>query len=622
MELPRRNRGDELLRPAELIDIRRRLRQIAPRHDLASVIACPFDHRTRMLPFIFADTRMAPAGVRGIGSAMVDAGFTKTRIVLQQWNKRFRPSQMRLDGRIPDLFMVSSMGLHSQRCMELIRDARRIDMYDRPLIIAGGPHAVYQPYELFSADPDDPVSADVAVTGEEYVLLNLLEVLLSVRAPGEPMRSAFFRARDTGALDGVLGLVYGRGGRDGAPEELVDTGVQRLAGDLDELPDSVFGYRLLEAPSRSAELAAHALPADRVRRLSPISSIVLTFGCKFACQYCPIPAYNQRQHRLKSPQRIAEEMWRLNKEYGLRYFFGADDNFFNNKSRTLDIVNTLATAEFDGVPLRRRARWHTEVTVHDTLQMKEHLPLIRESGCRALWLGVEDMTATLVNKGQSVDKTTEAFNRLRDAGICPMPMMMHHDSQPLYSRNGNYGLLNQIKLLRKAGAVSLQVLMITPSPGTKLYEGTFTDGMVFDSVGGRKVEPYMCDGNYVVASSLPRPWRKQLNLLMGYLYFYNPVWFLVALWRRNTRVGLKPAGMQLVGMFGLAQSIRRTSGWALRLMFGKVRRLSHPPTSAIPMRAADGAGAASHAPCDTRAEAAKPLLELRIHTRKRELAVK
>ena len=65
--------------------------------------------------------------------------------------------------------------------------------------------------------------------------------------------------------------------------------------------------------------------------------------------------------------------------------------------------------------------------------MKEHLPLIRQSGCRALWLGVEDMTATLVKKGQSVDKTTEAFQLLRAAGICPMPMMMHHDSQPLYS---------------------------------------------------------------------------------------------------------------------------------------------------------------------------------------------
>ena len=83
-----------------------------------------------------------------------------------------------------------------------------------------------------------------------------------------------------------------------------------------------------------------------MRKLSPISSIVLTFGCKFACPYCPIPAYNQRQHRLKSSGRIAEEMWRLNKEYGLEYFFGADDNFFNNKARTLDIVQTLASAEF------------------------------------------------------------------------------------------------------------------------------------------------------------------------------------------------------------------------------------------------------------------------------------
>src|SRR4029077_2091498 len=110
MELPRRTRGDELLCPGALADIRHRLRQVAPAQDLATVIACAFDHRTRMLPFIFADTRMVPAGVRAIGSAMVDAGFYKTRIVLQQWNRSFRPSLMRLDGRIPDLFMVSTMG--------------------------------------------------------------------------------------------------------------------------------------------------------------------------------------------------------------------------------------------------------------------------------------------------------------------------------------------------------------------------------------------------------------------------------------------------------------------------------------------------------------------------------
>jgi radical SAM superfamily enzyme YgiQ (UPF0313 family) len=596
MELPRRMRGDELLRPGELLNLRQRLRKLALNHDLVTVIACAFDHRTRMLPFIYADTRMAPAGVRAIGSAMVDAGFERTRIVLQQWNRRFRPSRMQLDGRVPDVFMVSTMGMHSDRALELMRDARRIDPAHRPLIIAGGSHAVYEPDLLFhgGSGSNNLAGPDVAVTGEEFVLLSLIEAVLSARGTGESMRSAFFRARDCGALDGIPGLIYPRGERDGVVEELVDTGMQRLLGDLDELPHPVLGYRLLEPPSWSTTLSPRALPANRVRWNSPISSLVMTFGCKFACPYCPIPAYNQRQHRLKSASRIADEMWQLNKEYGLRYFFGTDDNFFNNKARALDIVETLARAEFEGVPLRHRVRWYTEVTVHDTLQMKEHLPLARKAGCRALWLGVEDMTATLVNKGQSVNKTTEAFQLMRQAGICPMPMMMHHDSQPLYSPGTNYGLLNQVNVLRKAGAVSLQVLMLTPSPGTKLYEGTFESGMVLESAGGRKARPYMYDGNYVVASSHARPWRKQVNLLLSYAFMYNPLWLAVALWPRKSKVGYKPAGMQIVGMIGLTQNIRRTSGWAIRMMFGRIRRREKPPRGTIPIRSVLSGEPAAH----------------------------
>ena len=587
MELACRERGDELLKSGELVGIRRRLRAVAPGHDLTTVIACAFDHRTRMLPFILTDTRMAPAGVRAIGAAMVDSGFEKTRIVLQQWNRHFRPSQMQLDGRIPDLFMVSSMGLHLEPCRELIRDAWRIDPAQRPLIIAGGSLSIYQPYRVFSNDPADPASADVAVTGEEYVLLSLLEVLLAVRARGEPIRSAFLRARDSGALEGIPGLVYAQGDRGGLAEELEDTGAQRLVADLDELPDPVPGYRLLEAPSRGATLGLAALPANRVRKLSPISCIVMTFGCRFSCPYCPTPAYNQRQYRFKSGGRIAEEMGRLHKEYGLRYFFAADDNFFNSQERALNIVDGLAGANFEGKSLGRRIRWSAEVTVHGTLQMKDHLPLVRRSGCRALWLGVEDMTAALIQKGQSVDKTTEVFRSLREAGICPMPMLMHHDAQPLYTRHSHYGLLNQVRLLRKAGAASLQVLMMTPAAGSKLYEQTFTSGQVFESVAGRPVLPHMLDGNYVIASSHPHPWRKQLNLLIAYAYFYNPLWLVVALLRSGSNLALKPAGMQVVGMLGLVHTVRRTLGWVVRLGFGRIRRLAGPPISPIPMRHVD-----------------------------------
>jgi radical SAM superfamily enzyme YgiQ (UPF0313 family) len=307
---------------------------------------------------------------------MADVGFEKTRIVQQQWSRKFQPSRMRLDGRVPDMFMVSSMQLHSAACTALIRDACRIDPANRPLIIVGGPKVIYEPWDAFGTDPQDPWGADVAVTGEEFVLLSLLEVLLSSRAKNETIRDTFLRARDTGVLDEIPGLVYTRSMREGVAEELVDTGVQRLLGDLDELPHPVLGYRLLEPPGKLATLADRALSPDRVKRYSPIGSLVMTFGCKFACSYCPIPAYNQRQHRVKSGERIADEMTRIESEFGIRFFFGADDNFFNHEERTLDIVDTLARVRTaDGK--RHRFRWGTEVTVHDTLKLQEHVPIVR-----------------------------------------------------------------------------------------------------------------------------------------------------------------------------------------------------------------------------------------------------
>lgn len=588
MELPCRDRGDVLLIPGELVDIRRRLRAIAPKHNLASVIVNAFDYRTRMLPFIFADTRMVPGGVRDIGSAMVDAGMDKTRIVLQQWNRNFDASRMALNGRVPDMFLVSSMQIHSASCEKMIRDACKIDPAQRPLIIAGGPKVIYQPWDVFGTNPQDPWGADVAVTGESYVLLNLLEVLLTLRGRNESMRQAFIRARDEGALENIPGLVYGLGGTEGAPEELVDTGIQRLVGDLDELADPVFGYRIVERPSKRQTLAPQPMGPKLINKHAWLGSVIMTLGCKFSCPYCPIPAYNQRQLRTKSGQGIVDEMVRMYKELGLRFFFGSDDNFFNDKARTLEIVETMAETEVDGKPFRKIFRWGTEATIHDTLVMKDHLKIVRKAGLRALWLGVEDMTGTLIKKGQSVDNTMAAFRELKERGIIPMPMMMHHDSQPLITRDSPYGLLNQIKMLRKAGAISLQVLMITPATGSRHYDEAFTTGMALKSAGSRHVAPHMIDGNYVIASNNDKPWRNQLYIIAAYMYFYNPFRFLYALVRPTSRLYLADVAMQVVGMFGLLFNIRRTIGWAFRLRFGKIIRQTTPPTSPIPMRGVGG----------------------------------
>jgi hypothetical protein len=118
-----------------------------------------------------------------------------------------------------------------------------------------------------------------------------------------------------------------------------------------------------------------------------------------------------------------------------------------------------------------------------------------------------------------------------------------------------------------------------------------------------------------------------LNLLLAYLYFFNPWRLLVALVFPKTRIphasddssvapgtrDVRPlrrrmvryfscrlrahfadAAIQLFGMGALARTARRTLGWCWHLMRGKIKRTTAPPASRIPMRNPEG-GPASHA---------------------------
>src|SRR5262249_32856193 len=163
----------------------------------------------------------------------------------------------------------------------------------------------------------------------------------------------------------------------------------------------------------------------------------------------------------------------------------------------------------------------TEATEFDVHKNQDLLPLCRAGGLRAIWFGIEDMTAELVKKGQSPEKTQELFAILNRTGICPMSMMMHHDGQPLASRGNLYGLLNQVNFLRRSGSVSLQVTILTPSVGSKGYEEPYKDGLVIEQAGDRRVEDYQYDGNHCIATSDAAPWQKQLNIYLAYTCFYN-----------------------------------------------------------------------------------------------------
>lgn len=583
MELPARPAGDRSLAPGAHRRVRSLLRPRLGARPLTAVLFHCFDRRTRLLPFVFADVRMVPAGVRQVAASLLDAGAADVRIVLQQWTPHVRPSEVSLGGRRPDLLLFSAMSLHTEPLERLLADACRIPPRERPLVVCGGPKAIYEAHELFHVARDPSVDADLACRGEEFVFLEALERLTRERGAAESLRDAFLRVRSAGSLDDVPGLTYldGEGSLAG---RLVDTGPQRLLDDLDELPMAVAAYERLEPPHGNRALAPRPLSLARAVRRAPIASLEITRGCRLTCDYCPIPAYNQKGFRQKSGRRVAEEMHALAR-VGLRAFFGTDDNFFDRRPAAREILETVARYRHDRRGDRTVVwRWGTEATLTDTHRCLDLLPAARASGMQALWFGIEDLTATLVRKGQSPTKTETVFRELQANAILPMPMLMHSDGQPLSTRGSLAGLLQQVRFVRRCGGGALALFHHTPALGTRSYEGAFEKGLVFERVGRDRVEPWRFDGGHVVSGGEPAPWRRQLNLLAGYAAFYNPLQLLLGPLRRPRRQ-LVPmdVGLQLIGMAGLVPTALAGIRWARALRRGPIERSASAPRPALPV---------------------------------------
>lgn len=586
MELPTRSHSDRFTTPGRYRELETRIRSHVAGSDTPILFIYAFDPRTRLGPFVFVDKSLIPGAPRAVGSALYAAGFRNVRLVLQQWSPNIRPSAASVDGKPPQVLMVSAMQIHSAPAYRLIRDAWQLGD-DRPLILAGGPKAVYEPWDFFGLSADGREGADVVVTGEEYVLLELLDRIVEIKRPSDTMRAAFERARDGGLLEDIPGLVYRPDAPDGPPPYLVNTGVQRLVQDLDELPLPLEAMGLFEPPHSRSTLSSQPIPAERIGRHAKILAMVTTHGCQFHCPYCSIPAYNQFTFRHRSPQRMVEEIAGVAELCGMTRFFGTDDNFFSRRETVEATLAAMARGKVRNKPFRKAIAFATEATEFDVLKNQDLLPLARDAGLRGLWLGIEDLTAGLVKKGQTIERTKTLFKLLVKQGIAPMPMMMHHDGQPLWTLRSLYGLLNQVRFLWRAGAASCQVTLLTPWVGSQGYEQPFRDGLVLSRVGGQPIEQYQYDGNHCLATNDAHPWRRQINMLVSYAAFYNPINLLLAL-PRFDKVWADRIMYQMLGMIGLVKSLYQLREWLARLISGPIEKLAGLPRSRFPMVAPSG----------------------------------
>ncbi|MEK6644080.1 MAG: radical SAM protein [Planctomycetota bacterium] len=584
MELPRRKTNDIYLPDGAFRGIIESLRSYKDAHDLNIAIVYAFDFRTRMLPYWYADKRMAPCSVRTLGDCLNDAGFKNVRLVLQQWTPNFKPSKAQLGGKPIDVLLVSAMQIHAEHAYELVRDTHTLGA-KRPLILAGGPKAIYEPTDYFDLGPGTGIGADCVSTGEAYVFLDLFKRILDNRAPGDTMLSAYEKCRRSGTLEDIPGLVYLAPQSPPGKPYAINTGVQRLLRDLDEMPMPDAGYRMLEPPHRKETLAAQPYPPKKVGKLSIVCSIISTQGCKFACTYCPIPAVNQRTWRHKSPKRLAAEIKHVYENFGIHQFFSTDDNFFNTRETVIDLMTEIGNTTTRGKPLGEVIQFFTEATAFDVYKNRDILPLCRKGGLRAIWFGIEDITAELINKGQTAGKAKEIYSLMRDLQIEPMSMLIHNDDQPLRTPEGDLsGLVNQAKYMFEIGAVSYQCTYLGPAVGTLDFEPAARAKRIFETVGGDPIPQAFQDGTHVAASSHPRPWERQMNVVRGYATFYNPMNTLRVIknWRHDP-VAPRRLLFQIIGQIGLVLTVPRLWSWARKLKKGPIKMWDGIQPARIPM---------------------------------------
>ena len=95
-----------------------------------------------------------PGRTRAVASALHAAGFRRTRVVLQQWNPRLRPSLARIDGRPPDLLFVSGMQIHSAAAYHLIAHASGAGRAPAPDPGQQRQGDLAKPWDFFGLGPD------------------------------------------------------------------------------------------------------------------------------------------------------------------------------------------------------------------------------------------------------------------------------------------------------------------------------------------------------------------------------------------------------------------------------------------------------------------------------------
>ncbi len=299
--------------------------------------------------------------------------------------------------------------------------------HDKPLV-AGGPLATFSPELLLEKSP-----IDFCVISEgEIIFPNLLKNL------GNP--------------ESVRGIVFRHNG------EIVSTPPEDYIKDLDSL-----GFAVRDPKIFATDIYLKEGYLDGHPDIKAIN-VMTNRGCPYSCDFC---SKTYRSVRSRSIEHIRQEIEMLKEEFGIGAIYFNDELLVLNRKRAYELCAALK-------PLNVLWMGQARVNTVDEDLMR----CMKDAGCVAVGLGIESGSQRILdamNKKTTVEQNIAALQAARRAGLEVIVQCIFG-----YPGENDETVAESIDFFRRADYLHQGFFVLTPIPGTPIYERCKAQGVIQD----------------------------------------------------------------------------------------------------------------------------------------------
>lgn len=341
------------------------------------------------------------------------------------------------------------------------------EVFPEKHIVLGGHHPSGAPYEML----ESPAVDSVLVGEADETVIQFMEALNDLR-PMESVRALVYRREDDSIVNTMDGVKAARKGDGWKYFHRKDAGIPL---DLDALPFPAWHlFNMQGYWKKSVRMGGGDAIAERY------GVMFTSRGCPNACTFCASSLTSgYRGYRTRTIDSVLDEIRWLVETYKVNEIHFADDNLFVNKKRIKNILRVLAQ-KFPDIIFCNTAG--VEVNALD----KEVVDLMAEANFHrailAIEAGDEEVQINSVDKKVKLDRLPVIVGYLEEKNI---------DIKALYMigfpGETRAQIDRTVTLARNLGILDFHLSIVTPLPGTPLWdkcvkEDLFLEGVTFDNV--------------------------------------------------------------------------------------------------------------------------------------------